>query len=94
MQSVLDRKSITTSAGRSSEMLEMVRPSLSEVNATFIWCHQYSYKKDNISQSDAFSEFVKIISLKLLSDRRIRDAYPEILEQDGFEVMVDDVQFS
>ena len=94
MQNVLERNSIITNVRQSSEVLEMVRPSLSEVNTAFGWCHQHIYRKDNISQSDAFSEFVKLISLKLLSDRCIRDTYSEVLEQDVFEIRTDDVQFS
>jgi len=69
--------------------LVMHRPSITEVNMAFSWCHQHIYKKDNISQSDAFSEFVKIISLKLLSDRRVRDAFPGSLDEEVFEVPQD-----
>lgn len=94
LRGLLGRNSIVANIGRSTETLEMGRPSFSEVNAAFSWCHQHIYKKDNISQSDAFSEFVKLISLKLLSDRRIRDTYPEVLEQDNFEIGAGDVQFS
>ena len=94
LHGLLSRNSIVANVVRSTETLEMGRPSFSEVNAAFSWCHQHIYKKDNISQSDAFSEFVKLISLKLLSDRRIRDTYPEVLEQDDFEIGASDVQFS
>lgn len=94
LRGLLSRNSINSSVGRSTDTLEMVRPSISDVNTAFSWCHQHIYKKDNISQSDAFSEFVKLISLKLLSDRRIRDTYPEALEQDKFEIAASDVQFS
>ena len=94
LQTVLEINSIITNAGRSSEVLEMVRPSLPEVNTAFGWCHQHIYRKDNISQSDAFSEFVKLITLKLFSDRHIQDINPGVLWQDRFEIKVDDIQFS
>ncbi|AYR20420.1 N-6 DNA methylase [Alcaligenes faecalis] len=94
LKGLLSRSSIVFDTGRSTETLQMSRPTISEVNAVFSWCHQHIYRKDNISQSDAFSEFVKLISLKLLSDRRIRDTHPEVLEQDHFDVAASDVQFS
>jgi type I restriction enzyme M protein len=94
LRGLLNRSSIVTPVNRSMETLAMSRPTISDVNSAFSWCHQHIYKKDNISQSDAFSEFVKLISLKLLSDRRIRDLYPEVLEQDNFEIAASDVQFS
>lgn len=78
LRGLLGRNSIVTNISRSVETLEMERPTIGDVNAAFSWCHQHIYKKDNISQSDAFSEFVKLISLKLLSDRprvqQIRDS--------------------
>jgi len=94
LRGLLGRSSIVTNIARSTETLEMERPTIGDVNGAFSWCHQHIYKKDNISQSDAFSEFVKLISLKLLSDRRIRDSYPEVLESDRFEIAASDVQFS
>ncbi len=78
----------------SLDTIAMQRPTIADVNAAFTWCHQHIYRKDNISQSDAFSEFVKLISLKLLSDRRIRDNHPEVLERDEFEIPSGEVQFS
>ncbi|HEY3282377.1 MAG TPA: N-6 DNA methylase [Armatimonadota bacterium] len=47
----------------------LYRKSIDEVNADFAWCHQFIYRKDSLSQSAAFMEFVKIIFLKLLSDK-------------------------
>jgi len=94
LNGILGRNSIVTDVVSSNESLEMARPTISEVNAAFGWCHQHIYRKDNISQSDAFSEFVKLISLKLLSDRRIRDTYPKVLENDRFQIAAADVQFS
>jgi type I restriction enzyme M protein len=64
------------------------------VTAAFAFCHQHIYRKDDISQSAAFTEFVKLISLKLMSDRAIRDRHPEILKEDVIEVPVAEVDFS
>ncbi len=76
------------------ETLEFTKNNLSEVNQAFAWCHQHIYKKDNISQSEAFSEFVKLISLKLLSDRYLKEEFPGILAEDNFSVPASKVKFS
>jgi len=73
---------------------ELSKRSIAEVNAAFAWCHQEIYRKDNISQSGAFTEFVKVIFLKLLSDRRIKERYPELLFEETVTIPLDDVKFS
>lgn len=72
----------------------IVKESLSEVNAAFAWCHQHIYKKDNISQGDAFSEFVKLVALKLMSDKQIKNKHPEALAEKKIYVSSDEVKFS
>lgn len=72
----------------------IVKESLSEVNSAFAWCHQHIYKKDNISQGEAFSEFVKIVALKLMSDRAIKEKYPEAIAEKVIYVPSADVKFS
>ncbi len=72
----------------------IVKESLSEVNAAFAWCHQHIYKKDNISQGEAFSEFVKLVALKLMSDRQIKDRHPEALAEKAIYVPSGEVKFS
>lgn len=67
---------------------------LEDVNAVFSWCHQHIYKKDAMSQAAAFQEFVKVVFLKLLSDREIRDQYPELIKEKVIEVPASDVWFS
>jgi type I restriction enzyme M protein len=94
LRSLLSRETIVARGDPSLDTMAMQRPSIADVNGAFSWCHQHIYRKDNISQSDAFSEFVKLISLKLLSDRRIRDNHPEVLERDQFEIPASEVQFS
>ncbi len=73
--------------------LKLEKKSLSDVNAAFAWCHQHIYSKDNISQSEAFTEFVKLIALKLLSDRKIKAEHPEILSNDAIEIPINEVDF-
>ncbi|MCK5930989.1 MAG: N-6 DNA methylase [Fulvimarina manganoxydans] len=70
------------------------RHRIEEVNAAFAWCHQHIYKKDALSQAAGFEEFVKIIFLKLLSDRQIRDRFGPLIENDEFWVPKDAVKFS
>ncbi|MBK8432022.1 MAG: hypothetical protein IPL28_12315 [Chloroflexi bacterium] len=64
-----------------SKLHKLEKHPLADVNSAFAWCHQHIYKKDNISQAAAFTEFVKVIFLKLLSDRKIRDNYPKCLSR-------------
>ena len=68
--------------------------SIDEVNVAFAWCYQHIHKKDNISQSVAFMEFIKVIFLKLLSDREIRRKYPDLINQSEITVPADEIQFS
>ena len=72
----------------------IVKENLVNVNAAFFWCHQHIYKKDNISQGEAFTEFVKLIALKLMSDKFIKNKYPEALAEQEIMVPSDDVKFS
>lgn len=68
--------------------------TIGQVNQVFGWCHQHIYRKDHISQSDAFTEFVKLISLKLMSDRDIKARFPQIISQDSIAVPSHEVRFS
>lgn len=70
------------------------RYRIEEINAALAWCHQHIYKKDALSQAAGFEEFVKIIFLKLLSDRQVRDKFGALVEQDEFSVPKDTVKFS
>ena len=73
---------------------KLEKRSLEDVNAAFAWCHQEIYKKDNINQAAAFTEFVKVVFLKLLSDRKIRDQYPNLVIEESVEVPAEKVDFS
>jgi type I restriction enzyme M protein len=70
------------------------RQRLEEVNGIFAWCHQHIYKKDSLSQAAGFEEFVKLIFLKLLSDRQVRDKFGPLILQEEFDVPVEAVKFS
>jgi len=74
--------------------LQFRRPSIEQVNDAFTKCHQVIYKTDNISQSAAFFEFVKIIALKLISDKSVRDTAGDVVDQDTFVVDALPVRFS
>lgn len=75
-------------------LLELSKPSIDDINEAFSRCHQVIYKNDNISQSAAFFEFVKIIALKLISDKHIRDSFAEEAHKDKFSVDASKVKFS
>ncbi len=78
----------------SGDVFTLRKESIEEVNATFAWCHQCIYRKDDLSQAAAFGEFVKVVFLKLLSDKRIRDAYPAITAEEEISVPGQEVLFS
>jgi type I restriction enzyme M protein len=67
---------------------------ISEVNADFAWCHQFIYRKDNLSQSAAFVEFVKLVFLKLLSDREIHEKHQEFAPLSEMTLPASEVRFS
>ena len=74
--------------------MRFTKPGIAEVNNVFAKCHQLIYKSDRISQAAGFAEFVKLITLKLLSDKKIRDEYPGLVAENRFEHPGDDVEFS
>lgn len=96
LQERLRHETIVQAASQqqAGDVIRIEKRPLADVNAAFTWCHQHIYKKDNVSQSDAFMEFVKLIALKLMSDRRIRDAHPEILTDNAVELPAAEVDFS
>ena len=70
------------------------RRSIGGMNVDFAWCHQFIYRKDNLSQAAAFMAFVKIIFLKLLSDRDVHEKYPVPQNGPEIEVSAAEVRFS
>ncbi|QGG39904.1 N-6 DNA methylase [Aeromicrobium yanjiei] len=71
------------------------RHSVAELNADFAWAHKTIYKRESLSYTAAFMEFVKVIFLKLVSDREARNS-PNLRQVDVETVAVpaDDVFFS
>jgi len=71
------------------------RHSVSDLNADFAWAHTVIYKRDNLSYTAAFMEFVKVIFLKLNSDREAHASLDIVkLDDEAISVPVDDVKFS
>lgn len=89
-----DRLAPASSPPTSADTFILKKEPLDEVNAAFAWCHQEIYRKDNISQAAAFTEFVKVVFLKLLSDRELRNKYPNVVAEEEIEVPADAVDFS
>ncbi|NTU73210.1 N-6 DNA methylase [Candidatus Roizmanbacteria bacterium] len=87
-------KTSTLVATSKATLLELSKPNIEDINEAFARCHQLIYKTDNISQSAAFFEFVKIIALKLISDKHIRDSFGLDTEQDKFTVDASKIKFS
>lgn len=77
-----------------SEPLRMRKPTIAEINGVFASCHQHIYDSDHISQAAGFVEFVKLITLKLLSDKHIKESNPGLMAEREFEHPSDDVRFS
>ncbi len=76
------------------KMISLRKPSISEINRIFANCHQYIYQSDRISQAKGFEEFVKLIALKLRSDKAIRESYPGVLAEKAFYYPAESVLFS
>ncbi|MFD6589368.1 N-6 DNA methylase [Streptomyces anulatus] len=73
-----------------------IRPaSISEINAAFAWCHKFIYRRENYSYSAAFMEFVKVVFLKLLSDKAIHASPEASVSEDGtLQIPANEVKFS
>lgn len=71
------------------------RRSVSDLNSDFAWAHRLIYKRDNLSYNAAFMEFVKVVFLKLHSDREAH-ADPDARELDDMSIVApaESVKFS
>ncbi|GAB3636740.1 N-6 DNA methylase [Hymenobacter arcticus] len=83
-----------SSEKKATVLHRLTKKPISDVNSIFAWCHQAIHKSDNISQSDAFTEFVKLIALKLISDREILSKHPEIKTKTHIDIPAAEVKFS
>ena len=81
-------------APTNQDTIRLSKPSIAEVTTVFARCHQHIHQSDKISQAKGFEEFVKLITLKLLSDKAIRDSSPGLSVERWFEHPADDVEFS
>lgn len=89
------RSSRQSRTGNTDDMHILRRKSISEINSDFTWAHRRIYKSESLSYGSAFMEFVKVIFLKLLSDRKVHDSPNGVRGGDGsISVPVDEVQFS
>ena len=70
------------------------KPTIWEANYVFAWCHQHIHTADKISQAKGFEEFVKLIALKLMMDKTIRDDYPGASFEKEFEYPTEAIPFS
>ena len=77
-----------------SATIHFRKPSIPEVNQVFAKCHQHIHQSDHISQAAGFVEFVKLITLKLLSDKAVKETYPGIVAERSFDHPADEVNFS
>jgi type I restriction enzyme M protein len=94
MQALLAPKATADVASPVQVAHRFERKSIEDVNAVFARCHQHIYTSDNMSQAAGFTEFVKLVFLKLLSDRKVRDKSSDLIWQERFDVPASDVTFS
>lgn len=91
----LDGVNETKTEPKSTEAtIALGRGTLDQLGTAFAWCHQKIHDKEALSQGPAFMEFVKVIFLKLLSDRDIHDKFPEQVGKGAMTVPADAVKFS
>ena len=82
------------SKSETKKTIHFSKPSIAEVNHVFAKCHQHIHQSDKISQAKGFEEFVKLITLKLLSDKAIRESYPGLVVERQFDHPAEEVEFS
>ena len=86
------RRPRATAARSTTHVLR--RRTIEDVNSDFAWCHQFIHRKDALSQSAAFLEFVKLVFLKLMSDRAVRAIHPDTDAAAELVVPASEVRFS
>lgn len=84
------------SGAGSANTITMVKKSPNDLNLDFAWCHNQIHKKGDLSYTAAFMEFVKLVFLKLLSDREVHRRHPKFSDPAMKSITVDaiDVKFS
>lgn len=83
-------------AKTSASTITLTKKSANDLNADFTWCHNQIHKKGDLSYTAAFMEFVKLVFLKLLSDRDIHRRHPEFSDRSMKSITIDasEVKFS
>lgn len=88
-------KAVPGTAPRATGEHILRRRSVSDLNSDFAWAHRLIYKRDNLSYNAAFMEFVKVIFLKLHSDREAHaDPNTRVLDDRSITVPAESVKFS
>lgn len=77
-----------------ASMITLRKKKVEELNADFAWAHRLIHRRENLSYTASFMEFVKLIFLKLVSDRKIHDSSPATDESGNVTVPIEDVRFS
>lgn len=80
--------------GINPDLLILRRGNLAEINAAFGWCHKFIYKRENLNYSAAFMEFVKLVFLKLISDKGVHRDVQAVASDDEISIPRDRVRFS
>lgn len=77
------------------ELVTIKQASISEINTAFSWCHKLIYRRENYSYSAAFMEFVKVVFLKLLSDKSVHNSTnASYTSNGGIQIPASEVKFS
>ncbi len=76
------------------DTIHFSKPTIPEITNVFAKCHQFIHESDKTSQAAGFEEFVKLITLKLLSDRDVRGNYPGLSVERQFDHPAEAVEFS
>lgn len=88
-------KAVPAAAPRATGEHILRRHSVSDLNSDFAWAHRLIYKRDNLSYNAAFMEFVKVIFLKLHSDREAHaDPNVRLLDDRSIVMPAESVKFS
>lgn len=91
---VAERVKAVAAPSSRTDTLTIARASISEINSAFAWCHRHIYRREHLNYSAAFMEFVKLIFLKLLSDRDVHAANPGLGVSGSAQVSASGVRFS
>ena len=76
---------VRSDGGTQTQRIRFRKPTIPEVNHVFARCHQHIHQSDKISQAKGFEEFVKLITLKLLSDKAVKEACPGLVAERWFD---------